>query len=50
MCLNFILINLDFFFFFCHTMRHADLPQPGIKPVPLHWEQGVLTTGPPGKS
>ena len=23
---------------------------PGIKPRPLHWEQGVLTTGPWGKS
>ena len=22
----------------------------GIKPVPQHWNQGVLTTGPPGKS
>ena len=26
------------------------VPQPGIEPVPLHWEHGVLTTGPPGKS
>ena len=23
---------------------------PGISPSPLHWELGVLTTGPPGKS
>ena len=22
----------------------------GSKPCPLHWEYGVLTTGPPGKS
>ena len=25
-------------------------PQPGIEPVPLHWQLGVLTPGPPGKS
>ena len=24
--------------------------RPGIKPGPLHWECGVLATGPPGKS
>ena len=24
-----------------------DLPQPGIEPMSLHWEHGVLTTGPP---
>ena len=28
----------------------ALVPQPGIEPRPLHWEHGVLTTGPPGKS
>ena len=26
------------------------VPQRGIKPVPLQWKIGVLTTGPPGKS
>ena len=26
------------------------VPWPGIKPRPLHWEGGVLATGPPGKS
>ena len=26
------------------------VPWPGIEPGPLHWEHGVLTTGPPGKS
>ena len=26
------------------------VPRPGIEPVPLHWEHGVLATGPPGKS
>ena len=25
-------------------------PWPVVEPVPLHWKQGVLTTGPPGKS
>ena len=27
-----------------------DLSQPGIEPMSLHWEHGVLTTGPPDKS
>ena len=33
-------------------MRHAGswLPNQGSNPYPLHWEHGVLTTGPPGKS
>ena len=26
------------------------IPWPGITPRPLHWEWGVLATGPPGKS
>ena len=26
------------------------VPWPGIEPGPLHWECGVLATGPPGKS
>ena len=26
------------------------VPGPGIEPCSLHWEPGVLTTGPPGKS
>ena len=26
-----------------------DLPQPGIEPMSLHWEHGILTTGPPDK-
>ena len=25
-------------------------PWPGVEPGPLHWERGVLATGPPGKS
>ena len=25
-------------------------PDQGSNPGPLHWERGVLTTGPPGKS
>lgn len=32
-------------------MQQRDLvPQPGIEPRTLHWECGVLATGPPGKS
>ena len=26
------------------------VPDQGPKPVPLHWEHGVLAPGPPGKS
>ena len=26
------------------------VPQPGMEPLPLHWECRFLTTGPPGKS
>jgi len=26
------------------------VPRPESKPVPPHWEHGVLTTEPPGKS
>ena len=26
------------------------VPWPGIEPGPLHWKQGVLAMGPPGKS
>ena len=26
------------------------LPDQGLNPGPLHWERGVLTTGPPRKS
>ena len=28
----------------------VQLPDQGSKPGPLHWQHGVLTTGPPGKS
>ena len=39
-----------FFFWLCHTACGILVPQPGIKPPPLNWKHGVLTTGPPGKS
>ena len=43
-------IQLSFYLFFL-AMPHGILfPIPGIEPVPLHWERGVLTPGPPGKS
>lgn len=25
------------------------VPGPGVEPRPLHWEYGILATGPPGK-
>ena len=38
---------LIWFFWFRHAACGILVPQPGIKPV--HWEQGVLITGLPGK-
>ena len=40
------------FCLFGRTAQHAELPRPGIQPMPrpLQWKRGVLTTGPPGKS
>ena len=31
-------------FFFFRGMQHQIIPRQGIKPVPLHWGRGVLTT------
>ena len=37
--------------FFGHTMRHAgSYLTPAIEPVPLRWEHGIFTGGPPGSS
>ena len=40
------------FFFFCYTMQHvkSQFPNQGPNVCPLHWEHGVLITGPAGKS
>ena len=48
-------IDFGIFCLFCFLRPHPVafgilVPQPGIKPMPLLWECGVLTTGPPGKS
>ena len=41
----------NLFFPFGHAMRHmkSQFTQPGIKPYPPHWKNGVLATGPLGK-
>ena len=39
-----------FIFWPCHSTCRILVPQPEIKPTPLHWEHGVLATTPPGKS
>ena len=39
-----------FIFWPCHSPCRILVPQPEIKPTPLHWEHGVLATTPPGKS
>ena len=57
------LISFIFFYLFiwlcwvlvvaCELLVHSMwnlVPWPGIEPRPLHWEHGVLATGPPGKS
>ena len=33
-----------------HYARRILVPGPGIEPMSLLWEHGILTTGPPGKS
>ena len=40
------------YLFICYTARHVGswFPNQGSNPCPMHWEHGVLTTGPPGKS
>ena len=40
---------LNYFFIFCHAACGILLPQPGIKPTPMHLKCTVLTTGLPGK-
>ena len=39
-----------FFIFWPHLTWGILVPRPGIAPCLLQWKQGVLTTGPPGKS
>ena len=41
-----------FFFFFGYKMQHvkSQFPYQGPNLCPLHWEHGVLITGPAGKS
>ena len=38
------------FFFFLVVACEIWFPDQGSNPGPLHWERGVLATGPPGKS
>ena len=38
-----------FYFWLCCVACRILVPWPGIKPLPLHWERRVLTTGLPGK-
>ena len=55
--LHWILVAAHGIFDLCFGMQNLlfrlgmwDLvPWPGTEPRPLHWEQGVLATGPPGK-
>ena len=42
--------NMSLFYSFILAACGILVPQPGIEPVPLHWEHGVLTTGPAQKS
>ena len=49
-CKNENIIFPKLFFFLATQRGMRDLvPWPGIEPRPLHWERGVLTTGPWGK-
>ena len=44
-------VNFFLFLIFAHTVWHvgSQFPNQGLNPHPLHWTQGVLTTGPPEK-
>ena len=45
------LLPFFFFFFWSHCTTFGILVSwPRIKPVPLQWKHGILTTGPPGNS
>ena len=44
------LIFLFFFFWLYHMACGLLIPWPRFEPVPLAWNDGVLTTGSPGKS
>ena len=39
-----------FIFWPCYSPWRILVPQPELKPTPLHWEHGVFATRPPGKS
>ena len=43
--------SLIYYYYFGHTTWHvgSQFLDQGLKPCPLHWGHGVLTTGPPGK-
>ena len=47
---KYLLYFIFYLFIFLADSYKILVPQGGIKPVPPHWERGVLTTGPPGKS
>ena len=40
----------EVFFLPCSTARGISVTRPGMEPMPLNWEHGILTTGPPEKS
>ena len=48
---EFFFLSFRKFIFGCTTEHVGSLsPHQGSNPGPLHWEHGVLATGPPGKS
>ena len=46
------LLQYYYYYYYGHAVQHEGswFPDEGSNPCPLHWERGVLTTGPPGKS
>ena len=47
LCQVLVAAHRIFFFFFSYGMWDL-VPQPGLNPSSLHWEHGVLATGPQG--
>ena len=45
-----LLLLFFFFFWQCHVAYGTVFAEQGSNPSSLHWEHGVLSTGPPGKS
>ena len=49
-CWFFVVVVCFSFLATSHSMGGSQIPSQGLNLHPLHWNHGILTTGPPGKS